>query len=574
VKTTLERVREGMLERLAAALAQARRAGELPAGEGAPGVEAAAGLPPAATLEVPHERGHGDLATNLALVLAGAARRPPRDVAAVIARHLDPAPPLDRVEVAGPGFINLFLDPSWLYGVLFDVHEQGARYGTSDAGGGRRVQVEFVSANPTGPLVIVNARAAAVGDCLANLLAATGHAVEREFYINDAGHQVELLGKSVQARWRELSGQPAAVPDDGYHGEYLIDVARALHEQVRAGRAADPTLLPDDAQVEAFGRAAVAEMVAGQRRLLAEYGVEFDNWVSERALRARNAVAEALALLRGSGHTYEAEGALWFRSTTFGDDKDRVLVRGDGEPTYLAADIAYHLDKYRRGNDLVIDIWGPDHHGYVARMKAAMHALGRPAGALEVLIVQLVRLLRGGEAVRMSKRGGEFVSMQELIDEVGRDAARFFFLTRSPDAHLDFDLDLARLQSNDNPVYYVQYAHTRIAGIFRHDARVTAAPPPGASHLDLLQDSSEFDLLRHLAAFPGWVRSAALGREPHHITRYAHELAGLFHAFYTRCRVLDAGGDLTGARLALTAAVQTTLKNALTLMGVSAPEHM
>ncbi|MCL6450470.1 MAG: arginine--tRNA ligase [Acetobacteraceae bacterium] len=566
----LDSIKRDLAARLRRAALEAEAAGELP---GAPASVPAGEWPPLPVLDVPRERGHGDLASNLALTMAGILNRSPRRVGQALLDHLELQGSLaDRVELAGPGFLNFFLSPRWLYRVLEEVQRLGPKYGASNLGGGRRIQVEFVSANPTGPLVVVNARAAAVEDALANLLQAVGFEVEREYYINDAGHQVELLARSLEARLRELLGQTAEVPEEGYPGEYLRDLASDLLQR-RGREAVDALLALEPGQRwEVLGREAVAELVAQQRRTLEDYGVQFDVWFSERELRARGVLEEALGVLERRGYTYRHEGALWFRSTALGDDKDRVLIRSGGEPTYLATDIAYHLDKYRRGFHRVIDIWGPDHHGYIARMKSAVEALGQGRDALEVLIVQLVRLLRGGEAVRMSKRGGEFVTMDELVAEVGKDAARFFFLMRSPDSHLDFDLDLARLQSADNPVYYVQYAHARICSIFGRGG--PQVPPADRADLSLLRDESELDLMRHLGYFPQEVAGAALGREPHRITRYLLELAGLFHAFYTRCRVLSEDPGLTAARLVLTQAVQTVLRNGLGLLGVEAPEHM
>lgn len=545
------------------ALARAVAAGELGVGE-----------LPIPQLEVPQFKAHGDLATNLAMVLARPARKAPREVAEIIIRHLDTRDTwIEGVEVAGPGFMNFRLRPGWLYPVLADIQELGEKYGHTDFGGGRRIQVEFVSANPTGPLVVVSARAGAVGDTLASLLEAAGYDVQREFYINDAGNQIEVLGRSMDIRYRQLCGEDLEVPDDCYPGEYLIDLARAVYE--REGRA----LLdrPEDDRRRYLAEYAVSENVRSQKEELRAYGVVYDNWFSEKALRQAGGPERVIAMFKEKGYTYEQDGALWFRSTAFGDDKDRVLVKSDerGSYTYVVPDIAYHLNKLERGFDKLINLLGPDHHGYVGRMRAAIQALGYPPDVLEVVIVQLVRLMRGGEPVRMSKRAGNIFPMADLLDEVGKDAARFFFLLRSPDSHLDFDLDLAKLQSNDNPVFYVQYAHARISSILRQGAEQgLSVPRADAVDLSVLDHPSELELLRKLAGFPEEIIAAAEAREPHRMTRYAIDLATLFHAFYTQCRVLGNEPALTGARLVLVDGTRTVLRNALALLGVTAPERM
>ncbi|MBX6378456.1 MAG: arginine--tRNA ligase, partial [Clostridia bacterium] len=434
-----------------------------------------------------------------------------------------------------------------------------------------RVLVEFVSANPTGPLNVVNARAAAFGDALVRVLNAAGYRAEREYYVNDAGRQFANLALAMEVRLRQLLGEDIGLPEGAYPGAYVIDLARAF----LAEHGADVLNLPAAERRERLGRFAVDRIVAGQRATLEAYGVHFDRWVRESAVRAAGEPERVLALLREAGHVYERDGAVWFRATAFGDDQDRVLVRQNGEATYFLPDVAYHLDKFRRDYDLCIDIWGQDHHGYVARMKAALSALGIDPARLEVLLTQIVRLLRGGQVVKMSKRGGEFVTMDELLEDVGRDAARFFFLMRTLDSHLDFDLDLAVRQSEDNPVYYVQYAHARICSILRQGAeRGVAPPPPGTADLTLLADPSEEAVVRLVARFPAEVAEAAEGRAPHRLTAYCRELATAFHAFYARCRVLGEDPDLTTARLALVDAVRQVLANALELLGVSAPERM
>jgi len=553
-------IRNDVAGRLAEAVERARAEGEL-------SVE----CPVAVEVEEPRERGHGDIASNVALVTASRAGAPPRLVAQAILECADwSGSYVSDVEVAGPGFINITLDRRWLRDALAQILRLGTRYGRCADGGGRRVQVEFVSANPTGPMTAVQGRAGAVGDVLASLLEWTGHDVEREFYVNDAGRQVRLLGESVDARCRELLGREAEIPEEGYPGEYLIPISREIVSSVEGYLD-----LPTEERVALCADRAVEAITAMQRRTLLEYGVEFDVWFSERTLHEGGEVRDTVDELRRSGYVREEDGALWFTATRFGDDKDRVLVRSDGEPTYLAGDAAYHRNKYRRGFDLVINLWGPDHHGYVERMKAVVEALGRSRDDLEVLIVQLVRLLRGGEVVRMSKRGGDIVTLDEVIEEVGSDAARFFFLLRSADAHLDFDLDLATLESEENPVYYVQYAHARLCSLFaKARERGVELPEPGGFDASLLEDESEEELIRLMARFPLEVLEAAEAREPHRMTRYARDLASAFHAFYTRCRILGEEPALEGARLALAAAARQVLRNVLSILGVSAPERM
>lgn len=528
---------------------------------------------PSVRLEIPPRPEQGDFATSVAMSIAREAGIDPRAVASAIVKNL----PLEdsrilRVDIAGPGFINFFLDMAWLKPAMARIWKEGPAYGRSDVGRGKKVLVEFVSANPTGPLNVVNARAAAVGDCLAALLDAAGYQVAREYYVNDAGRQVELLGLSLEARVRQRLGQEAPVPEGGYPGEYLMELADEFL------RTSGPSALnlPEEAKSREFSSFAVSRMVERQRKVLLDYGVKFDQWFFESSLREKGEDARVIELLTEGGHTYESGGALWFRSTAFGDDKDRVLVKSDGTLTYIVPDIAYHRNKFMRGFDHLIDLLGPDHHGYIGRLKASMQALGYPPDALEVLIVQTVRLMRGKEVVKMSKRGGEFISMEELLEEVGKDAARFFFLMRSPESHLDFDMDLAKLQSNENPVYYVQYAHARIASIFRQAKQVGALPAWGPNEVDfnLLVDPSETTLMRVLAAFPEEVAAAAESRQPNRLIKYMTDVATAFHSFYTRCRVLEEDKELSCARLYLSRLTQIVLANALRMAGVSAPESM
>lgn len=554
------------------------------------------------TLEVPRDRNFGDFATNAALVLAGRLARPPREVAETLARILAAEPPAGHpvdgrgagaddpaaaeavrqaaeavrqaaVQVAGPGFVNFRMPAGWLTPVVERILVNGEAYGCAREGPGTRIQVEFVSANPTGPLNVVNARAAAYGDALANVLAAAGYRVQKEYYVNDAGTQFEMLGLAMAVRCRQALGEAAELPEGAYPGEYVAGLAR---EYLAAkGETTPPAEL--DAARDDLARFAVEKIVAGQREVLARYGVVYDAWVRESEVRAAGGPERVLGLLRERGHVYDQDGAVWFRSTTFGDDQDRVLVRQNGEYTYFLADVAYHLGKFERGFERVIDIWGQDHHGYVPRMRAAVEALGYGGGSLEVLLTQLVRLVRGGEVVKMSKRRGEFITMDEFLEDVGRDAARFMFLMRSLDSHMDFDIDLARLEAAENPVYYVQYAHARICSILRQAGEAGAgAVPPGtdAAEVSLLTEPAETELLRCMAGFPGEVALAAADRAPHRLTVHARELATTFHGFYTQCRVLGDDPKLTQARLALVAAARQVLANTLALLGVSAPERM
>jgi arginyl-tRNA synthetase len=547
---------------------------------------AAAGLPDAADCqwEVPRQSDHGDYATNTAMVLARAARRPPRQIAELIVSHFPKLPEVDRLEIAGPGFLNVFLSPAWCAEALREILTAGADYGRGSGERGRRLRLEFVSANPTGPLVIVNARAAAIGDALARLLRSQGAAVTTEYYINDAGTQFEALAASFEARVRQALGESVALPEKGYPGEYLIDLAREFvreqgittPDELRAW-AGQQTLAEAD-PTTALGRYAVARMVEGQRKVLADYGVEFDRWSSEqqdvRDLKLSDQVVRELEA-RDRDLTFDEDGALWFRSTRFGDDKDRVLRRSNGELTYFAVDVAfYHLVKFAEA-DAVVTLLGPDHHGYVARMRAAMQALGHPADAVDILIVQLVNLLRDGQPVRMSKRRGEFVLMEELLEEVGRDAARFTFLMRRHDSPLDFDLALATRQSAENPVYYVQYAHARVRSIWRQLAEQGIEVPPwSAVPLTALELPEEQAIMKRLVEYPALVAGAAKALEPHRIAYWLYELAGLFHPYYKAHRVIQPDRDLMFARLALCTAVADVSRSGLGLLGVSAPEAM
>ena len=517
----------------------------------------------------------GDFTSNAAMELASRVvgrKVPPRELGqAILAALLPAAELIEKVEIAGPGFINFTVRRERWLKTLAGVLAGGAAYGRSDSGRGARVQVEFVSANPTGPLHLGHGRGAAVGDILCRILEATGHDVQREFYINDAGKQVETLARSVLARCRELLGAAVAFPEDGYKGDYVRDLAR----EAVARHGADLASLPDSEASATLGEAAMATVLGWIRRDLEAFGVRFDNWFSERSLCQPGAWESVEEQLREHDLIFEQEGALWFRSTFFGDDKDRVVVKSDGSRTYLASDILYHADKFRRGFERVIDIWGADHHGYIPRMQAVAQALGQPADALAVRLIQLVTLTRGGKAVAMGKREGEFVTLAEVVDEVGADAARFFFVMRRCESHLEFDLELAKSRTADNPVFYVQYAHARIASIFRtrKEHGAAGADETGAD-LGRLELPEEFGLIKRLAAFPEVLAVCTRTLEPHPLANYLVALAAAFHGYYNRVRVVTEDESASRARLELVRAVGIVLRNGLDLMGVAAPDQM
>jgi arginyl-tRNA synthetase len=525
---------------------------------------------PGVELSKPRQKEHGDFSTNVALVVAARVDRPAREVAEVILRYVPPADLVASAEVAGPGFINIRLTRAWLADVLRDVERAGDAYGRA-APNGRRAQVEFVSANPTGPLHIGHARNAALGDALARMLEAAGWSVEREYYFNDTGGQMDRFGASVEARYLQLLGGDASVPEDGYHGDYVTDLAREILEAEGPGRADLP---PAERVVRLQQLAAnrVLEQIAGT---LERFGVRFDSYMHERVLEEKGEIASAVERLRETGYTYEKDGAIWFRSTAFGDDKDRPIVRSNGKHTYFGADCAYLIDKSERGFDHVVYVWGADHHGDVARVRGAAQALGYEAERVEIVIYQWVSFLRGGEPVAMSKRAGTFVSLDELIDEVGTDAARFHLLMFSADVTMRFDIETVKAQTLDNPVYYVQYGHARIASILRKAAeRGVAIRPIGEADLSRLEDEAELDLLRAVADIPSQVAAAAGIRAPHRLTHAAQDLAARFHRFYTDCPVLSDDAELTQARLWLCRGTKQTIANVLGLLGVSAPESM
>ncbi|MFO0707357.1 MAG: arginine--tRNA ligase [Nitrospira sp.] len=542
---------------------------------------------PTVTLDAPKRPEWGDLATTVAMALAASEKRAPHDIAQIIVDNLPSREQLfERIEIVRPGFLNLTLKPAIWLEVLREIERKGAAYGTSAVGTGKRVLVEYVSANPTGPLHVGHGRGAAVGQALARLLKAVGYDVVSEYYINDAGRQMKLLGASVAARLRELIGQAVNFPEDGYHGEYIREVAQRIQHSDGTLLA---TLSPADAE-QRCRELAYQALLQLIREDLAALGIEFESWFSEASLLASGAVDQAFADLKQQDLIFENEGALWFRSSKFGDEKDRVVRKQDGECTYLASDIAYHRDKLRRGYDLLIDVWGADHHGYIPRMQAVMQAYGHPKERLQVVLVQLVKLLRGGVEVKMSKRSGEFITMREVIDEVGADAAKFFFLMRDSRTHLDFDLELAKQRSSDNPVYYVQYAHARIASLWRvAAARGIACPTAAEVDLSVLMDPDELGLIRKLSAYPEVLEASALAFEPHRVTYYLQQLAAQLHTFYNKHRILPPAADqdsveapvseevspsVTAARLVLMRAVQQVIKNGLGVLGISAPDQM
>jgi len=523
-------------------------------------------------VEAPPREELGDYATNAALVAAGRLGRPPREVAQELAERLSARTDLfSRVEVAGPGFVNFWVAPAYWQSVVARVLSEGKDYGRVEIGAGRRVQVEFVSANPTGPLHIGHGRGAAVGDTLARLLSFAGFEVVREYYINDRGRQMDILGRSVWLRARELSGEKIAFPEDHYRGEYIKDLARRLLER-------EPDLLdrPEEEALALCREFALREILNEIKRDLEDFGVTYDVWYSERELYEKGEVEEALSALSAAGHLYEKDGALWFRASAFGDEKDRVVRRASGEPTYFASDIAYHREKFlKRGFDVVVDVWGADHHGYVPRLKAVLSALGIDPERLRVLLIQMVNLIEGGELKSMSTRAGEFVTLRELVDEVGRDAVRFTFLTRKCDAPLDFDVELVKSQSSENPVYYVQYAHARLASVFRKAEEVgLSLPSPEGVPAHRLDTSEDFRLLKLLDAFPVVIEEAAGNLEPHRLTYFLLDLATALHDYYTKHRFISEDGELSRARLALARAVKQVLATGLNLLGVSAPERM
>jgi len=522
-------------------------------------------------IEVPRDEGHGDFASNVAMLMAKQARMAPRMIAEIIKGQIDRKimPELENVEIAGAGFINFFLDQSWLYQLPALVIGMGDRYGSSPRQN-QKVQVEFVSANPTGNLHMGNARGGAIGDALANALSYAGYDVEREFYINDAGNQIEVFAQSLEARYLQLMGAKIEFPDNGYAGQDVVDTVKNIIHDYKDSL----LVMSSEERQKLVVNYALKEKIEYIKTTLCNFGINYDVWFSEKSLHASGQVNEVIQYLREKDFIYEEDGALWFKSTLFGDEKDEVVIRANGLPTYFATDIAYHRDKFRRGFDRVINVWGADHHGHVARMKGAVQALGYDKDRLDILLMQLVRLYRGGIVVRMSKRTGTTVSLDELIEEVGKDAARFFFVMRSPDSQMDFDLDLAKEKGQDNPVYYVQYAHARIQSIFRQ-AAAAGVEIKSLEEVDFtVLGSEELQLLRKIADFPEEIAIAARTMAPQRIARFTLDLAGLFHSFYNHHRVLNENKPLQDARLLLMETTCITIKNALSILGVSAPDQM
>lgn len=526
---------------------------------------------PDVILEIPKDKVNGDYSTNMAMQLARVAKKAPKMIAEELVANFDKSKAsIEKIEIAGPGFINFYMNNSYLTDLIPAIIDAGDKYGETTVGNNEKVQVEFVSANPTGDLHLGHARGAAVGDSLCNILAKAGYDVSREYYINDAGNQINNLALSVDARYHQALGIDKPMPEDGYHGEDIIGIGKKLAEEF-----GDKYVeMDNDERFQQFREYGLKYEMAKLKQDLEDFRVGFDVWFSETSLYQNGKIDDALQKLRDNGYIYEQDGATWLRSTDFGDDKDRVLIKQDGSYTYLLPDIAYHRDKLERGFEKLINIWGADHHGYIPRMKAAIQALGYSADTLEVEIIQLVHLYKNGEKMKMSKRTGKAVTMRDLVEEVGLDATRYFFAMRSADTHMDFDLDLAVSQSNENPVYYAQYAHARICSILRSAEEMNLDYHTTAD-FSYIQSEKEIDVLKKLGEFPEAVGEAALKRMPHRISNYIYELASNFHSFYNAEKVLDTEEvEKTKARLSLIKAVQITLKNALDLIGVSAPEKM
>ncbi len=548
-----------LVDLLHAALRAAKAAGEV-----------SASADPPMLLEAPKRAGQGDFASTMAMALAAGEKKSGREMADMLRRHIPDEPWLESVTVAGPGYLNFTMKPLYWHQVLTAIRQQGAQYGRSAVGNGRRVQVEFVSANPTGPLHVGHGRIAAVGDTLAMLLEATGHQVDREYYINDMGRQMTTLGLSLLARYRQQFGETAPLPEGGYQGDYLATLAKEIAENEGPRWLKEP---PEAAQ-SYFSQVASQRLMAGIREDLDLFGVPFDRWTSELTLHLDGKIERALGRLKTAGHLYEEDGATWVATTAFGDDKNRVVIRQNGQMTYFASDLAYHMDKYERGYDQIIDVWGADHHGYAPRVWAGMQAMGYPRDQLSIVLVQLVNLLRKGKPVSMSTRAGEFVTLREVLDEVGRDAARFFFLMRRCDNALDFDLELAKAQSEENPVFYVQYAHARLCSMQRQAGERGVSLPEAEVDLAPLTLEEEQRLLRALSLYPSVIEASARLLEPHRVIFYLQELAAVLHAYYNKHRVLTDDRARSLARLALMQAIRIVLANGLSVVGVTTPERM
>jgi len=527
---------------------------------------------PAIEVDVPKILSHGDFSTNIAMVMASAQKMSPRKIAEAIKKNIiDTDEILTKIEIAGPGFINFFMNASSWYPVLQKVHKEGIRYGASNIGEGKKIQVEFVSSNPTGPLHVGHGRGAATGDSVANILKFCGYDVQKEYYINDSGRQINTLGRSVFLRYKELLGEEIQFPEDCYQGEYILDYAKEIKDNE-----GEKLLNQDEEKTIPYcARFAAKRIIQNIRKDLEAFGVEFDNWYSEQSLYDSGKVDEVIDALQKKNMVYEKDGALWFKTTDFGDEKDRVVVRKNGLTTYFASDIAYHQDKFERGFERVIDVWGADHHGYISRVAASVEASGRNRSQFHVILVHLVNLLRGGEPVAMSTRAGEFVTLKDVIEEVGRDAARFIFLTRHYESPLDFDLELAKKKTNDNPVFYVQYVHARISSIIRKGReRDLDNISWDEAAIAMLKEPEEINLVKTMERYPEILKSSAKFMEPHRITFYLMDLASSFHAYYNKHRVLTDDPLLSQGRLYLVVAVKKVIHNGLTLLGVSAPEKM
>lgn len=522
---------------------------------------------PEIKLEEPPEKSMGDFASNIAMQSAKIFKTSPRNIAQAMVKHLE-GDWLDHAEIAGPGFLNIYLKSNTLTDSFLAIYEKGENFGQLPPKNAGKIQVEYVSANPTGPLHVGHGRGAAFGSALVNLLRAAGYDVESEYYINDAGHQMDMLALSVDVRYQQLFGKEIELPENSYHGADIVDTAKRIKE-----KDGDKYLnLPEEERLKIFKELAYREKLTVLKKDLEEFQVTFDEWFSEKTLHP-NAIRDAITALKEKGKAYDKEGAVWLNSTSYGDDKDRVIIRDNKVPTYLAADIAYHKNKFERGFKKLINIWGADHHGYVARVKASMDALGFNANNLEIILMQMVSLYRGGEVVKMSKRTGESITLRELMEEVGVDAARYFFLIRSADSQLDFDLDLAKKESSENPVYYVQYAHARICSIMRN------APEAGLELLkkpdfSLLKEDAEIELMKKIASFEEETAKAAELYAPQRIAKYAYDLASSFHSFYNHSRIVGAKQSLANARLALAYETARVIRLALKILGVSAPEKM
>jgi arginyl-tRNA synthetase len=533
---------------------------------------------PEAFLDIPKDKRHGELSANIAMQICKQNKGlNPLKVADQIADKIrqevnsskELAPAIGKVEVKPPGFINFYFSKHYLQTAIKEIKREGKNFGRGSIGSSKKVLVEFVSANPTGPLSVAHGRQAAVGDALANILEFAGFKVKREYYLNDEGNQIILLGRSIHARYCELLGEEQAFPEDGYRGQYIYDIAKSMLERYKAS-----LVKLDEKNINKFCQFGIEYIMDVIKKELADFGVRFDNYFSQHQLTRSHKIEETLERLKKKALIYEKDGALWFKSTAFGDDKDRVVKKSDSSYTYLAPDIAYHDDKFKRGFEWLIDLWGPDHHGYIPRIKAAVQALGRDKDSISLLIIQLATLSRGGRPVAMSTRQGEFITLREVMDEVGKDVARFFFLFRRKDSHLEFDLELAKKESMENPVYYIQYAHARICGILEYKDKNIESALSETAKLELLDREEELAILRALREFPRIIEWSAENLEPHRLILYLMDLASSFHLFYTRHRVVSDDRELTAARLQLVEALKTVFSESLTLLGVSCPEKM